>query len=65
MNFRPTSCSQSHPYISILTIFPNLDDIHYPRINETKTGEENINTDKDEYNSQSESRDESRLKHFR
>jgi hypothetical protein len=29
--------------MSILTIFPNPDDMHSPRINETKTGGEKIN----------------------
>jgi hypothetical protein len=33
-------------------------------INETKTGEGKINIDMDGYNSQSESRDKPRLKHF-
>jgi hypothetical protein len=40
-------------------IYANLE------INGTKAGEEKINIDKEGYNSQSESRDESRLKHFR
>jgi hypothetical protein len=43
---------------------PNSADIHQPRINETVTGEEKINIDKEGYTSQSNSRDESRLKHF-
>ena len=51
--------------ISILTIFPNPDNIHQPQNNETKTGGEKIKIDKEGYNSQSESRDELGLKHFR
>jgi hypothetical protein len=38
--------------------------IHLKGKNETKTEEENINIDKEGYNSQSESQDESGLKHF-
>jgi hypothetical protein len=49
--------------ISILTIFPNPDNIHQPQNNETKTGGEKINIDKEGYISPSESRDESGLKH--
>jgi hypothetical protein len=40
-------------------IYTNLE------INETKTGEGKINIDKEGYNSQSESQDKSRLKHFK